>query len=143
VQGDAGWARSLCGSLQHYLGCIFPGLAGEAQAEVSRAVLERLLYRVEAAVSSKKFTALGGLLLDRDVRALTSGMADATGQPVRERFARLHQIVLLLTQESTAEVEELWGDASVAWRLSPAEVRSVLACRVDLDRAALASLALE
>jgi hypothetical protein len=65
VQGEVGWAKPLCTSLQHYLSAIFQGLAADAQQEVSRAVLARLLYRVEAAVSTKKFTALGGLLLDR------------------------------------------------------------------------------
>ena len=78
----------------------------------------------------------------RDVRTLTNGLADATGQTVRERFARLNQMVLLLTQESVGEVAELWADASVSWRLPPAEVRSVLSCRVDLDRAAIAALPL-
>jgi conserved oligomeric Golgi complex subunit 4 len=78
----------------------------------------------------------------RDVRALTGGLADATGQAVRERFARLHQIAMLLTQESTQEIAELWSDASVSWRLSPAEVRTVLSNRIDLDQAAVAALQL-
>ena len=64
-QGEPGWARPLCASLQHYLDHIFPGLAADTQQEVARAVLARLIYRVEAAISAKKFTALGGLLLDR------------------------------------------------------------------------------
>jgi conserved oligomeric Golgi complex subunit 4 len=76
----------------------------------------------------------------RDVRTLTNGLADATGQTVRERFARLNQMVLLLTQETVAEVAELWADPSVSWRLTPSEVRSVLSCRVDLDRTAIAAL---
>ena len=78
----------------------------------------------------------------RDVRTLTSALAAITGQPVRERFARLNQMVLLLTTESLAEVAELWADGSMTWRLSAAEVRTVLASRTDLDRAAVAGLAL-
>jgi hypothetical protein len=65
VKGEAGWARPLCTSLQHYLGHIFKGLTTDAQQEVSRSVLARLLFRIEAALSCKRFTALGGLLLDR------------------------------------------------------------------------------
>jgi hypothetical protein len=67
MQGEVGWARPLCSSLQHYLEHIFLGLATDTQQEVARAVLARLLYRVEAAISAKKVSALGGLLLDRCV----------------------------------------------------------------------------
>jgi conserved oligomeric Golgi complex subunit 4 len=73
---------------------------------------------------------------------LTSGLADVTGQAVRERFARLNQMVLLLAMESLVEVAELWADTSIAWRLSAAEVRTVLACRVDLEPSDIASLSL-
>ena len=83
------------------------------------------------------------MLLCRDVRALTSGLADITGQPVRERCARLTQTVMLLTLESLDEVSELWADGSVTWRLSAAEARSVLASRTDLDRSAVAELRLD
>ena len=76
------------------------------------------------------------------MRALTSGLAEATGQPVRDRVARLHQVVLLLTQETTAEVAELWADATVTWRLTAQEARALLACRTDLDQSAVAALAL-
>lgn len=79
----------------------------------------------------------------RDVRALTSGLADITGQPVRERCARLTQMVMLLTLESLEEVGELWADGSVTWRLSAAEARAVLASRTDLERSAVAELQLE
>jgi conserved oligomeric Golgi complex subunit 4 len=79
----------------------------------------------------------------REIRALTSGLAELTGHPVRERCTRLNQMVVLLTLESVDEVNEVWADSSIAWRLSAAEVRSVLACRADLDPSSIASLLLE
>eukprot|EP01025_Chloroclados_australasicus_P029370 TRINITY_DN29355_c0_g1_i1.p3 TRINITY_DN29355_c0_g1~~TRINITY_DN29355_c0_g1_i1.p3 ORF type:complete len:115 (-),score=17.30 TRINITY_DN29355_c0_g1_i1:55-366(-) len=86
---------------------------------------------------------LGGLLLDRDIRSLTAGLAEVAKQPVRERFARLTQIVELLTIESVDEVATLRSDETVTWRLSAAEVKSVLSWRVDLDRATIANLVLQ
>ena len=65
MQAEPSWARPLCTSLQHYIAQLGQGLAREAQEEVARALLGRLLQRAEAAVRAKKFTALGGLLLDR------------------------------------------------------------------------------
>jgi hypothetical protein len=79
----------------------------------------------------------------REVRSLTNGLAEVTGHSVRERCAGLNQMVVLLTLESVAEVNEVWADSSIAWRLSAAEARSVLACRVDLDSSSIASLLME
>lgn len=65
VQMEMGWASPLCASLQYYWDLITPGLAAEAQQEVSRSLISRLLFRIEGMLKTKKFTALGGLLLDR------------------------------------------------------------------------------
>jgi hypothetical protein len=65
VQSEPGWAPPICSSLQYYWDLITPGLAMEAQQEVSRTLLARLLYWVEGMLKTKKFTALGGLMLDR------------------------------------------------------------------------------
>lgn len=74
MQGEPSWARPLCTSLQHYIAQLNQGLAHDTQQEVARALLERLLQRIEAAVAAKKFTALGGLLLDRCARLLPGHM---------------------------------------------------------------------
>lgn len=79
----------------------------------------------------------------RDVRTLTAALAELTGQAVRERFARLNQMLLLLTVDTLSEVGDLWSDSSMTWRLSAMEVRTVLSSRSDLDRAAIAALPLD
>ena len=65
IQMELGWASPLCASLQYYWDLITPGLAAEAQQEVSRSLISRLLYRIEGVLKTKKFTSLGGLLVDR------------------------------------------------------------------------------
>lgn len=65
MQVEPGWAAPLCSGLQHYWDLLLPGLATEAHQEVSRALLARLLTRIEGALKTRRFTALGGLLLDR------------------------------------------------------------------------------
>lgn len=65
VQVEPGWPAPLCSGLQYYWDLLMPGLATEAHQEVSRALLARLLIRIEGTLKIRKFTALGGLLLDR------------------------------------------------------------------------------
>lgn len=76
------------------------------------------------------------------MRALSTGLHEVTGQPIRERFARLSQMVELLTLESLHEVSALWSDEAIAWRISPAEVKVILSWRSDFDRADIAALQL-
>jgi hypothetical protein len=78
----------------------------------------------------------------RDVRALSTGLAEVTEQPVRERFARLNQIVEILTSETLSDMMELWNDAAITWRINASEVRQVLSWRSDFDRAEVSSLQL-
>lgn len=67
MQVEPGWPAPLCSGLQYYWDLLIPGLATEAHQEVSRALLARLLIRIEGTLKTQKFTALGGLLLDRCV----------------------------------------------------------------------------
>lgn len=76
------------------------------------------------------------------MRALSTGLHEVTGQPIRERFARLSQVVELLTLETVHEVTALWSDESIAWRISPAEVKAILSWRSDFDPADISALQL-
>lgn len=60
------------------------------------------------------------------------GLSELTSRTVRDKFARLSQMATILTLESVREILDYWGDsATVAWRLTENDVRSVLAQRVD------------
>jgi hypothetical protein len=45
---------------------------------------------------------------------------------VRDKFARLNQMAIILSLESVDEFLDYWGDESghITWRLTPAEVRA-------------------
>jgi len=95
---------------------------------------------------SKRFNALGAIGADRDVRALSKYFASKSRRAtVRDVFARLSQICMLLNLEKPAEVYEVWGDKSssgMAWRLTATEVRRALLLRRDFSRDAIAALKL-
>jgi len=77
------------------------------------------------------FSRLGGLQLDREVRALSSFLTSLTSWSIRERFARLHHIAALLNLETLQELElECFGGAT---KLTPVEVRQFLLLRVDFN----------
>ena len=91
----------------------------------------------------KRFNQLGGLQLDRDVRILTSTLADITQQAVRDHFARLNQMATILSLESVAEFLDYWGESStISWRFGEAQVREILQQRTDFLQDQIAALPL-
>ena len=104
--------------------------------------IDKVVARMEAAVAQKRFTQLGGLQLERDVRALVVGLSDLTSRSVRERFSRLQQTATVLGLESADEAGELLRDSGVAWRLSSLDIRQALTQRVDFTSAAVAAVKL-
>lgn len=81
-----------------------------------------------------QFNSLGGLRADRDVRGISAYFAaKCKRSSVRDVFARLSQIAMLVNLERPAEVYDIWGvnSGGMTWRLSSAEVRQVLLLRVD------------
>ena len=74
---------------------------------------------------------LGALQLDKELRALITYLSAATTWTIRDRFTRLTQIVTILNLESLSEISEYWGPntGSITWRLTPSEVRKILALR--------------
>ena len=77
------------------------------------------------------FEQLGALQLDKELRALITYLSAATTWTIRDRFTRLTQIVTILNLESLSEISEYWGPntGSITWRLTPSEVRKILALR--------------
>ncbi|XP_071448516.1 conserved oligomeric Golgi complex subunit 4 [Hetaerina americana] len=111
-------------------------------------VTSELAARMEKVIFKSQFNRLGGLLLDREVRALTSFLTSKMTGSVREKFSRLSQMATLLNLEKVSEVSDYWTAVSemrggsgvlpggtpqppLSWQLSAAEVRKVLALRVD------------
>jgi hypothetical protein len=107
-------------------------------------LLDKILARLEVLIGRKAFTQLGGLQLDRDLRALVAAMGEMSARTVRDKFARLNQMAIVLSLESVEEFLDYWGDDTghITWRLTPAEVRGVLKQRADFSKEAIASLPL-
>ncbi len=80
-----------------------------------------------------RFSRLGGLLLDREVRSLVSFLTSVTTWTIRDKFARLTQMSTLLNLESVEEIADIWGSGSgssaTTWRITPAEARQLLGLR--------------
>lgn len=97
---------------------------------VTGALLDAVARRLEAVILQKRFTLVGSLQLERDVRLLVNGLSEQIERGVRERFGRLSQLSSVLAVESGQEAMELLAEGG--WRLSESEVRSALDRRLDL-----------
>ena len=86
------------------------------------------LYFTYSVLNSFRFSRLGGLLLDSEVRSLVSFLSSITTWSIREKFGRLTQMATILNVESVSEVADIWG-GSVTCQLSPSEIRQVLILR--------------
>ena len=95
---------------------------------LSVGVLARLW---ESQIRSLKFTELGALRLDRDIRSVTAFLSNAQNTAigtVRDSFARLQQIATLLSVETAEDAQEL--ASSNGWKLSQQDTNAFLALRV-------------
>lgn len=95
-----------------------------------------LAEALEAGVTQRRFTQLGVLQLDRDLRTLQAQLTPLNPRLVREKLARLSQVVLFLGVDRVEEAAELWCESAgrTTWRLAPAEVKKVLLLRVDFTK---------
>lgn len=71
------------------------------------------------------------MVLDKEVRSLAGYLAATTSWSVRDKFARLTQIATVLSLDHVSEITDYWGDhdSALTWRLTPTELRSVMALR--------------
>lgn len=70
-------------------------------------------------------------MLDKEVRSLAGYLAATTSWSMRDKFARLTQIATVLSLDHVSEITDYWGenDSALTWRLTPTELRSVMALR--------------
>jgi hypothetical protein len=141
--GAPQWAHALLVTFASNFSWLQSYLTPTLYDAVIHSAVDKLAARMEAAVAQKRFTQLGGLQLERDVRSLVVGLSDLSSRSVREKFARLQQTATVLGLESADEAAELVSDGAVgAWRLSPLDVRQALSQRVEFTPAAVAAVKL-
>ncbi|CAL9076203.1 unnamed protein product [Musa textilis] len=107
-------------------------------------VIDFIVRRLEVIMMQKRFSQLGGLQLDKEVRALINHFSEMSQRPVRDKFARLSQMSTILNFEKVSEILDFWGENAghVTWLLTPSEVRRVLGLRIDFKPEAIAALRL-
>ncbi|XP_021935308.1 conserved oligomeric Golgi complex subunit 4 isoform X2 [Zootermopsis nevadensis] len=88
---------------------------------------------LEKVVIKSTFNRLGGLVFDKEVRALVSYLTSTTSWSIRDKFARLTQMATVLNLERVTEISDYWGSNSgpLTWRLTPADIRQVMTLRTD------------
>jgi hypothetical protein len=81
-----------------------------------------------------RFTELGALKFDKDLRALIGFLTTQSSLPIRDRFTRLQQISYVLNLDASEHDADLYHNAvasGISWRLSMAEVKTVRALRIS------------
>ena len=138
------WLQRLISSIVTIVQWLQPLLVPSAFENLVQIIVDSVVSRLEAAVLTKRFNQLGGLQLDREVRALVSSFSVMTSKSLRDRFARLTQVATVVNLESVSEILDYWGEnsGSMTWRLTPAEVRKILSLRVDFRAEDIAAIEL-
>ena len=138
------WVQKLLHSVESHVAWLQPLLTSSNYDSCVHLVVDFVVKRLEVLMVHKRFTPLGSLQLDRDVRALVNHFYGMTQRPVRDKFARLTQMTTILNVEKVSEILDFWGENSgtMTWRLTPAEVRRILGLRVDFKPESIAALRL-
>ncbi|OQV15659.1 Conserved oligomeric Golgi complex subunit 4 [Hypsibius exemplaris] len=90
--------------------------------------------QLEKAVLKQKYSRLGGIQLDKEVRSLLQYLSSITSWSIRDKFARITQVATILNVDSLVEFQDLWNPSSgitLAWRVTPSEARQILSLRSD------------
>ncbi|KAI7897429.1 COG4 transport protein-domain-containing protein [Mucor mucedo] len=105
-------------------------------------VLEALTAQWERIVFQTRFNQYGALRFDKDLRSVIHYLSTLTEWLSRDRFTRLNQMSTLLNFEEPSEIYDFWGQKAgpVSWRLTVAEVKKILALRLDFDAEEVANL---
>ncbi|KAK4748404.1 hypothetical protein SAY87_014990 [Trapa incisa] len=138
------WVQRLLHTVETDMAWLQPLMTANNFDSFVHLVIDFIVKRLEVIMMQKRFSQLGGLQLDRDARALVSHFSSMTQRTVRDKFARLTQMATILNLEKVSEILDFWGENSgpMTWRLTPAEVRRVLALRVDFKPEAIVALKL-
>ncbi|SPO28923.1 related to conserved oligomeric Golgi complex component 4 [Ustilago trichophora] len=96
--------------------------------------LDALLKPWESMVLGMRFTELGALKFDKDLRAVIGFLTSQTNLPVRDKFTRLQQISYVLNLDGGEDEGDLYQNAvssGISWRLSMAEVKNARSLRLS------------
>jgi hypothetical protein len=78
-----------------------------------------------------KYTELGAVRFDRDLRAIIAYLASQTTfGDIREKFLRLQQISTLLNLDTDEDVDEFYNGSGISWKIGPHEARAIASLKI-------------
>ncbi|KAJ3851177.1 COG4 transport protein-domain-containing protein [Lentinula lateritia] len=94
-------------------------------------VLDTLLRPWERFMMGFKFTELGAIRFDRDLRSVNTYLSSQTAfGDGREKFVRLQQMSTLLNLDSEEDVDEFYNGSGITWKVSLQEARAIAALKI-------------
>lgn len=127
------WVQQLIVNLEQLMSEFKMALSPVIYDTLTSLMTSLISIEMEKTVLKCSFSRLGGLQFDKELRSLVAYLTTVTTWTIRDKFARLTQMATILNLERVTEILDYWGPNSgpLTWRLTPAEVRQVLALRID------------
>ncbi|XP_051920152.1 conserved oligomeric Golgi complex subunit 4 [Hippocampus zosterae] len=127
------WVQQLIINLEQLMAEFKTSLSPVIYDTLTSLMTSLISIEMEKTVLKCSFSRLGGLQFDKELRSLVAYLTTVTTWTIRDKFARLTQMATVLNLERVTEILDYWGSNSgpLTWRLTPAEVRQVLALRID------------
>uniref|UniRef100_H3AVV6 Conserved oligomeric Golgi complex subunit 4 n=1 Tax=Latimeria chalumnae TaxID=7897 RepID=H3AVV6_LATCH len=127
------WVQQFIVNVEQLMAEFKAGLSPIIYDNLTSLMTSLIAIELEKVVLKSTFSRLGGLQFDRELRSLIAYLTTVTTWTIRDKFARLSQMATILNLERVTEILDYWGPNSgpLTWRLTPAEVRQVLALRID------------
>lgn len=127
------WVQQFILSLEQQMAEFKASLSPVIYDSLTGLMTSLVAVELEKVVLKSTFNRLGGLQFDKELRSLIAYLTTVTTWTIRDKFARLSQMATILNLERVTEILDYWGANSgpLTWRLTPAEVRQVLALRID------------
>uniref|UniRef100_A0A3B3RD67 Conserved oligomeric Golgi complex subunit 4 n=1 Tax=Paramormyrops kingsleyae TaxID=1676925 RepID=A0A3B3RD67_9TELE len=127
------WVQQFIVNLEQLMAEFKAGLSPVIYDTLTGLMTSLISLELEKTVFKCTFSRLGGLQFDKELRSLVAYLTTVTTWTIRDKFARLTQMGTILNLERVTEILDYWGPNSgpLTWRLTPAEVRQVLALRID------------
>ncbi|XP_077309592.1 conserved oligomeric Golgi complex subunit 4 [Lithobates pipiens] len=127
------WVQQFIVNLEQLMSEFKAGLSAIIYENLTSLLTSLIAMELEKVILKSTFSRLGGLQFDKELRSLIAYLTTVTTWTIRDKFARLSQMATILNLERVTEILDYWGPNSgpLTWRLTPAEVRQVLALRID------------
>ncbi|XP_067853743.1 conserved oligomeric Golgi complex subunit 4 [Heptranchias perlo] len=127
------WVQQFILNLEQLMAEFKVGLSPVIYDNLTSLMTSLIAIELEKVVLKSTFSRLGGLQFDKELRSLIAYLTSVITWTIRDKFARLSQMATILNLERVTEILDYWGQNSgpLTWRLTPAEVRQVLALRND------------